>query len=164
MDNQWDSVSWNKTGQKQKGVSKSQQMNRALRTGAVQVEKKQTMGANRQGGTHLNTLHLDEDHENLKHASVTMELRKVIMQERGKAKMTQKDLATRINVKPQIIQEYESGKAIPNPMMLQKMERAIKQSNPEFVLGTFTKAQKKKKPAKKTTTASANKTTTRRRF
>lgn len=30
-----------------------------------------------------------------------------------------------INEKPQIIQEYESGKAIPNPQVLSKLSRAL---------------------------------------
>ncbi len=30
-----------------------------------------------------------------------------------------------INEKPQVIQEYESGKAIPNPQVLSKLSRAL---------------------------------------
>ena len=36
--------------------------------------------------------------------------------------MTQKELATKINEKPQVIQEYENGKAIPNPQTLSKLD------------------------------------------
>ena len=39
--------------------------------------------------------------------------------------MTQKDLSTAINEKPQIVAEYESGKAIPNPAIITKLERAL---------------------------------------
>lgn len=39
--------------------------------------------------------------------------------------MTQKDLAVRINEKPSVIQEYESGKAIPHAQILSKMERIL---------------------------------------
>lgn len=39
--------------------------------------------------------------------------------------MTQKDLGTAINEKPQIVAEYESGKAIPNPAIITKLERAL---------------------------------------
>lgn len=39
--------------------------------------------------------------------------------------MTQKDLATKICEKPQVVAEFESGKAIPNPQILGKMERAL---------------------------------------
>ena len=39
--------------------------------------------------------------------------------------MTQKALATAINEKPQVVGEYESGKAIPNPQIISKLERAL---------------------------------------
>ncbi len=39
--------------------------------------------------------------------------------------MTQKELATAINEKPQIVGEYESGKAVPNPQIISKLERAL---------------------------------------
>ena len=39
--------------------------------------------------------------------------------------MTQKDLATKINEKIQVVQEFESGKALPNPQVLGKMERVL---------------------------------------
>ena len=39
--------------------------------------------------------------------------------------LTQKELATKICEKPQIVNEYESGKAIPNQAVLAKMERAL---------------------------------------
>merc|ERR1712008_572092 len=38
---------------------------------------------------------------------------------------SQKDLATKICEKPQIVTEYEQGKAIPNQQILAKMERAL---------------------------------------
>mmetsp|Transcript_20506 Transcript_20506/g.24861 ORF Transcript_20506/g.24861 Transcript_20506/m.24861 type:complete len:122 (-) Transcript_20506:628-993(-) len=111
-DNQWDSVSWNKTGEKQKGVSRTTQLNRAMRSGAVDTQKKYGGGGNAQSGTNLNTKALDEDHDNLKHAKVSVELKKSIQQERMAAQMTQKDLATACNVKPNIIQDYEAGKGM----------------------------------------------------
>ena len=39
--------------------------------------------------------------------------------------MSQKQLATSINEKPQVIQQYESGTAIPNPQILLKLDRAL---------------------------------------
>lgn len=39
--------------------------------------------------------------------------------------MTQKELGTSINEKPQIVAEYESGKAIPNPAIIAKLERSL---------------------------------------
>lgn len=39
--------------------------------------------------------------------------------------MTQKDLATRVNEKPSVINDYESGRAVPNQQVLAKLERAL---------------------------------------
>ena len=39
--------------------------------------------------------------------------------------MSQKDLATKICEKPQVVTEYEQGKAIPNQAVLAKMERVL---------------------------------------
>jgi transcriptional regulator with XRE-family HTH domain len=47
---------------------------------------------------------------------------KAIAQSRQEKGLTQKDLGTKINEKPQVIAEYESGKAIPNPAILAKLE------------------------------------------
>ena len=53
------------------------------------------------------------------------ELGKAIINARVAKKLSQKDLAIRINEKPQIIQQYESGKAIPNPQIINKLERNL---------------------------------------
>ena len=44
---------------------------------------------------------------------------------RQEKKLTQKDLATKINEKPQVINDYEAGRAQPNQQVLAKMERAL---------------------------------------
>ncbi len=48
----------------------------------------------------------------------------------GKARMdlklSQKDVAQQINEKPSVLQDYESGKAVPNPQILGKLERVLK--------------------------------------
>lgn len=50
---------------------------------------------------------------------------KAIGQARQEKGWTQKDLGAKINEKPQVIQEFESSKAQPNPQVLAKMERAL---------------------------------------
>ena len=47
------------------------------------------------------------------------------MQGRLAKKLTQAQLAQQINEKPQIIQEYESGKAMPDQKIMSKMERIL---------------------------------------
>ena len=61
----------------------------------------------------------------MKHDKVDKSLSKAIQQARMAKKMTQKDLATAINEKPQIIGEYENGKAIPNGQIIAKIERKL---------------------------------------
>ena len=39
--------------------------------------------------------------------------------------MSQKEFAAKIQEKPQIVTEYEQGKALPNQQILAKMERAL---------------------------------------
>ena len=58
-------------------------------------------------------------------AKVDKTLSKAIMQARTAKKMTQKELATAINEKPQVLAQYESGKAIPNPQIISKLERKL---------------------------------------
>ena len=44
---------------------------------------------------------------------------------RMEKQLSQKDLAQKVNEKPSVIQDYESGRAIPNPQILGKLERAL---------------------------------------
>ncbi|KAG5254887.1 hypothetical protein OIU85_002410 [Salix viminalis] len=103
-------------------------VNAARRSGAeIETVKKSTAGTNKaaSSSTSLNTRKLDEETENLAHDRVPSELKKSIMQGRMDKKLTQAQLGQLINEKPQIIQEYESGKAIPNQQIIGKLERAL---------------------------------------
>jgi putative transcription factor len=40
-------------------------------------------------------------------------------------KLSQKDVAQKVNEKPSVIQDYESSKAIPNAQILGKLERVL---------------------------------------
>ncbi|KAK2380874.1 Multiprotein-bridging factor 1b [Trifolium repens] len=103
-------------------------VNAARRAGAdIDTVKKYNAATNKaaSSSTSLNTKRLDEDTENLAHDRVPTELKKAIMQARMDKKLTQSQLAQIINEKPQVIQEYESGKAIPNQQIIGKLERAL---------------------------------------
>ena len=56
---------------------------------------------------------------------VSTSVAKDIQKARLAKKMTQAQLAQAINEKAQVINEYESGKAIPNNTILGKIERAL---------------------------------------
>jgi len=108
------------------GGGKDRQVNLARRQGmAVSTETKYGAGGNTQKGTSLNTAKLDQETEELKHKTVDLSVGKLIAQGRQAKEMSQKDLATKICEKPQIVTEYEQGKAIPNQQILAKMERAL---------------------------------------
>ncbi|CAL4998299.1 unnamed protein product [Urochloa decumbens] len=121
-------------------------VNAARRSGAeIETMKKYNAGTNKaaSSGTSLNTKRLDDDTENLAleglvtpmmnsdfcfacgYERVPSDLKKNLMQARLDKKMTQAQLAQMINEKPQVIQEYESGKAIPNQQIIGKLERAL---------------------------------------
>jgi len=48
-----------------------------------------------------------------------------IQQARMEKGLSQKDCAQKINEKPSVLQDYESGKAIPNAQILSKLERLL---------------------------------------
>jgi len=97
----------------------------AIKSGAVVTEKKfGSANASAHSGQGINMRKLEESEET-KVAKVDKSLSKAIMQARVAKKMNQKQLATAINEKPQVIGEYESGKAIPNGQIISKIERAL---------------------------------------
>jgi len=101
-------------------------INAARRQGtAVSTASKYGAAQNTQKGTTLNTAKLDAETEELKHATVDLNVGKLIQQGRQAKGWTQKDLATKICEKPQVVTEYEQGKAIPNQNVIGKIERAI---------------------------------------
>jgi len=69
---------------------------------------------------------LEEDMDNLKVETVNKSISKAIMEARMKLNLKQKDLANKINVQPQIVQQYENGKATPDIAILKKLERVLK--------------------------------------
>ncbi|KAG0711458.1 Endothelial differentiation-related factor 1 [Chionoecetes opilio] len=123
----WDTVTvLRKKPQKSSQLKSEQAVNQARRSG-VQVDTSSKYGAatNKQQGTSLNTAKLDRETEELKHEKITVDVGRLIQKGRQGKGWTQKDLATHINEKPQVIQEYEQGKAVPNQSVLGKIERAI---------------------------------------
>lgn len=65
------------------------------------------------------------DLDTFKNKKVDANFSKKIIQSRNKKNLTQKQLAQIINVKPAIINDYESGKAIPNSAILNKLKRTL---------------------------------------
>jgi len=97
----------------------------ALRSGQVESVKKFAGGSNSQTSVQKNTAKLDAETDELSHQRVSTDLKKAIVQGRTAKGMTQAQVSQAINEKPQTIQEYESGKAIPNNQVLGKLERVL---------------------------------------
>jgi len=102
-------------------------IDRAKAAGLVATEKKYGAGGNKSAhsATALSARKLEEADDVGKIARVDRSLSKAIMQARTAKKMTQKELATAINEKPQVVGQYEAGKAIPNPQIISKLERSL---------------------------------------
>lgn len=74
---------------------------------------------------HAHLAKLDRENDVAPPPKISPTVGKAIGQARQELKLTQKDLGAKINEKPQVIQEFEQGKAQPNPQVLAKMERAL---------------------------------------
>lgn len=68
---------------------------------------------------------LENDTETLGHATISHDLKVALQKARQAKKMTQKELASALQEKASVINEYESGKAVPNNQLIAKMERAL---------------------------------------
>merc|ERR1719183_1414225 len=76
-------------------------------------------------GAGANAIKLDENTEAFRHETVSHDFKLALQQARLAKKMTQAALATTINEKSMVINEYESGKAIPNGAIINKLNRAL---------------------------------------
>eukprot|EP00834_Sanchytrium_tribonematis_P004072 NODE_182_length_13754_cov_0.678067.p11 type:complete len:138 gc:universal NODE_182_length_13754_cov_0.678067:1719-1306(-) len=89
-------------------------------------EKKEFYSGNKSvnvEGSHLARV-ADLDEPN-KVQTVSLDVSRAIQQARQDKKMTQKDLATKINEKQQVVSDLESGKSKPNQQVLGKLERVL---------------------------------------
>ena len=73
----------------------------------------------------VNSRKIEEATETFKITKISTSVRKAIQKGRQDKSLTQKELAQKINAKPTVINDYESGRAIPNNYILGKMERVL---------------------------------------
>ncbi|KAI0030812.1 putative MBF1-multi protein bridging factor mediates GCN4-dependent transcriptional activation [Vararia minispora EC-137] len=100
----------------------------ARRAGAVvSTDKKITAGGNKahQGTDHQRIAKLDRENEVAPPAKVSSNVGRAMQTARMELKLSQKDVAQKINEKPSVLQDYESGKAVPNQQILGKLERVL---------------------------------------
>ena len=107
-----------------KKVSESQAAKIAQTGGQVDVTKK--MGAvNKKHDLGQRAKQLDDDHDTLKVKTVSHSVKVNIQKGRQAKGWTQKDLATQIGERVTVVSEYESGKAVPDERVLNRMEKAL---------------------------------------
>ncbi|KAH9330896.1 hypothetical protein KI387_003004, partial [Taxus chinensis] len=123
----WAPVVLHKRPQKSSEARDPKAVNAAIRAGAqVETVKKVDGGQNKKTQQPVvNARKLDEETEPAALNKVSTDVRQAIQKARLEQKLSQADLAKRINERPQVVQEYESGKAVPNQAILAKMERAL---------------------------------------
>eukprot|EP01029_Cantina_marsupialis_P029805 TRINITY_DN782257_c0_g1_i1.p1 TRINITY_DN782257_c0_g1~~TRINITY_DN782257_c0_g1_i1.p1 ORF type:complete len:163 (-),score=51.98 TRINITY_DN782257_c0_g1_i1:119-574(-) len=125
----WEKKTWNKAGVKAKGEKKDDVIKRAMRGGSakVQVEKK-FGGVNKAGHSHMTggpNMKTLEEAEDVKAPKVSHNLKMAIQKARQAKGWTQKELAQKISEKSTVINEYESGKGVPSPQILNKLDRVL---------------------------------------
>ena len=121
----WKNVTWDKRGEKNKGETKTAFINNQMR-------KNNTVSYLKVGSANQNKINivsnakkLDLEEETFKLPKVTLSMSKRIAQARCEKKLTQKELANILSLPSKIIQNYEAGKAIPNAVILNKIEKAL---------------------------------------
>lgn len=133
MSDDWDSVTVigqkarvGGGGPRQNVAKTSSQINAARRTGGIiSTEKKYGSTNTKTNPEGQRLAKLDDTDDVVQNKKVDASVGKTISQARLEKKLTQKDLATKINEKPQVINDYEAGRAIPNQQLLGKLERAL---------------------------------------
>lgn len=123
----WGTVNVGRGGNSYSRPKTARGIDAAKKAGKMATEKRYGAGGNASAhsSTIMSTKKLEESTEAGKIAKVDLSLRKAIQQARMAKKMSQKELATAINEKPQVVGDYESGKAVPNPQIISKLERKL---------------------------------------
>ncbi|XP_014246260.1 endothelial differentiation-related factor 1 homolog [Cimex lectularius] len=122
----WETVTTDRRRQKAPAIKKTQVVNNARREGVpITTQQKWGGGQNKQHFPVKNTAKLDQETEELKHKTIPLSLGKLIQKERMAKGWSQKEFATKCNEKPQVVNDYEAGRGIPNQAIIGKMERVL---------------------------------------
>jgi putative transcription factor len=121
----WNEVKWDKRGEKSKNESNKDFMSKQLRTNNV-VSSVKPGGLNQNKiNINPNLKKIEKEEDTFKIKTVSMNVSKKIAKARCDKKMTQKELANAIYLPFKLIQDYENGTAIPNHVVLNKIEKIL---------------------------------------
>ncbi|CCH41208.1 putative multi-protein-binding factor 1 [Wickerhamomyces ciferrii] len=102
------------------------EINAARRSGQVLSVDKKYGSTNTKGDNEGQRLtKIDRETDVVAPKKIDVSVGKTISKVRTEKKLSQKDLATKINEKPNVVNDYEAGRAIPNQQVLGKLERAL---------------------------------------
>ena len=120
----WNVVSWDKRGERSKNESKKDYINNQTRkNNTVSSLKTQSLNSNKIDIPNIKKIEKEEDTFVIK--TVSLNVSKRIAQKRCEQKLTQKELAFKLNLPEKIIKEYEAGKAVPNRKNIRSRKRLI---------------------------------------
>ena len=121
----WNEVKWDKRDEKSKNESNKEFMNKQLRKGNVSQTLKSGSANQNKINVVTNAKKIENEEDTFKHKTVGSGIGKRIAQFRCEKKMTQKELANAIFLQESIIKEFETGKAIYNAVVLNKIEKYL---------------------------------------
>lgn len=119
----WEPVVFNKSKQQNDRISKNSQPDK--KSMYNQSKSNSQVPNSRKREVPNNQKKIADAEESQKIRVVSKEVASLIQQTRNSKKMTQKELATKINEGKDVVASYENGKAIPNDRILGKMERVL---------------------------------------
>ena len=89
---------------------------------------------------------VENENEDFRTAKIGKKFSVALQQARLKKGWKQQQLAQQLNVRQTVINQYESGKAVPNPQLIAKMNRILGVKLPSITKPGQKKKNKKKKP------------------
>jgi len=117
----WEPVVWKKSNNRNRNETKKQYIDRLKKSG-----KASTILRNK-NPNNFNKIEKNAEEGILKHKKISRKISKNISKQRLVSKISQQELARKINVHVNIIKQYEniSSEVIPNPKILNKIESII---------------------------------------
>ena len=92
--------------------------------GNVGTEKKYGAGGNKSGAA-VNAAKIEQEDSNFVVETVGFEFKIALMKARQAKGLKQAELAEKLSVKPSVINDYESGRAVPDGGFISKLNRAL---------------------------------------
>jgi len=121
----WNTVGWDKRGEKSKNESNKEFLNKQLRQGNVTQKLKPVSANQNKVNIVTNARKIENEEDTFKHKTVGSEIGKKIAQARCEKKLSQKQLANALSLPESVIKECETGKAIYNAMVINKIDKYL---------------------------------------